>query len=492
MVAALAVTLSLGGCSYGPFQPQSRAVPRSIEYRPDDPYFVDGNQWYLEAISAPEAWGLYRAVAADPVSAVLRTAVPVAVIDTGVDGGHEDLVGVLTDTGYDFFLDNDRPAPNGFAASTPGITHGTHVTGLVATGTSNGRGISGAAYAGDGFSAAVVVPLRALAMSSQDNVLDVIEALLYAAGLAPPQPVPRARIVNLSLGLVSPSRDSDTVLLFRAVLREVADRGVLAVAAAGNDGRAGGIDAPAFFDTVIAVGSVDRAADPADSVRSSFSDYGPELELMAPGATVSESTGSDIEGILSTVPDDRYGLQPGTSMAAPLVAGAAAMVWSANPDLTAAEVRQILRDTATDLHTPGRDDETGWGLVDAHAALERALTAPYGRYDRRVETAADGGGRPGAGELFTDSRDAFRYDHRARRDLIVVLDPVYDPEAFRSALATVERDAAIRVIGRVPTGTLVRVPVGADTDVAALLAVLRGDERVIGIAENGPIAAIPE
>ena len=129
------------------------------------------------------------------------------------------------------------------------------------------------------------------------------------------------------------------------------------VAAAGNKGLEDGIEWPAKSRHVIAVGAVDFSAEASSSERSSFSDFGKEIEIMAPGAYASTV---DLEnGLLSTWPGSAFQEQAGTSMATPLVAGAVAMIRSVNPGLSAAEVRSTLRDTTLDLNTEGFDMQTG-------------------------------------------------------------------------------------------------------------------------------------
>ena len=159
-------------------------------------------------------------------------------------------------------------------------------------------------------------------------------------------------VMNMSLGSKAGSE----------TLREACDRayerGHLLVAAAGNAGEPSGegedVIYPAAYSSVIAV----AASDVLDR-RADFSSTGPEVELIAPGVDVD-----------STWPGDEYHEAKGTSAAAPHVAGVAALVWAANPDLTNVQVRQVLRDTAEDL---GLDaNHQGYGLVRADSAVARA------------------------------------------------------------------------------------------------------------------------
>jgi len=148
------------------------------------------------------------------------------------------------------------------------------------------------------------------------------------------------------------------------VLAEAVDyayrKGCILVAAAGNDG-VNKVLYPAAYTQVIAVSAVNYY-----SGVTYYSNYGPEIEVAAPG-------GDDYGRILSTVPDKNYAYGIGTSMAAPHVAGLAALIWSVNPSLTAAQVRYCITSTAVDLGPPGRDPYYGYGVIDVKEALEPQL-----------------------------------------------------------------------------------------------------------------------
>jgi subtilisin family serine protease len=144
-----------------------------------------------------------------------------------------------------------------------------------------------------------------------------------------------------------------------------AQAGVLLVAASGNDGQQA-IGFPAALSECIAVG-----ASSPDSRLASFSNFGPEQEVVAPGVS-----------ILSCVPGGQYGQADGTSMASPQVCGVAALVLAKNYGLSAPEVRAILDASAIDMGLPGRDMQYGYGLVNAKRAVDLAAAyaasrAPY-------------------------------------------------------------------------------------------------------------------
>jgi subtilisin family serine protease len=499
------------GCEYGPFEMQTRSLPGAITVDVNDPFYLNGddqeNQWYLDTINARQAWEQYAAIASDPVGGIALQTIPVAVIDSGIDGTHEDVAGVLARTGMDVVGGSMTPIPQGFPAGAYGIEHGTHVSGLIAAEGGNGRGIAGVAYNGWGLPAVSVVPVRALE-NLDGSLSDVITGILYGAGAAPGQRVSPARVLNLSLGADISTLDEAGVLIFESAVEEAWSRGVILVAAAGNgvvpDGQTGpqgpegqpdGIDWPARFPAVIAVGSVDYASVPQNSPRSHFSDYGPQLELMAPGARSSGPNDGDTVGIISTLPSDPsnaqslYGLQAGTSMAAPLVAGAAALVWSANPHLSADNVRRILQETAIDLGEPGWDEEFGYGLLNVAEALRVASTTPYGRY----EGSSVNGSQPIATDSLS-SRELRRSKQNAeyRSDLpaefIVYLADDADPERLSLRILEIAPAARVEILGALPMGTALRVLVDTShsTGVAEeeLFEALRGDARVLSVVQN--------
>lgn len=163
------------------------------------------------------------------------------------------------------------------------------------------------------------------------------------------------QVVNMSL---STATDSQSL---RLAVDNAYAAGVLLIAAAGNSGTADGsgdtVRFPARYDSVIAVAATDR-----HNVRASFSATGSTLELSAPGVIIN-----------STLPDSRFGNKSGRSMAAPHVAGAAALVWAANPSLTNREIREALRDSALAL---GDANHFGRGLINPSVALFALTPAP--------------------------------------------------------------------------------------------------------------------
>ncbi len=308
---------------------------------PTDPLIE--HQWALAQLRLPQAWTVTRGA----------PAVTVALIDSGLDVTHEDLRDTLLWKNAAEFagvpgVDDDG---NGFIDDVYGWDwverdaeandrkgHGTHVGGILAATPNNGYGIVGASY---GLS---VLPLRVLDEQGSGYISDLVDALYYAHEQ-------NIRIVNLSLVMGSPSP------AIEQAIQQLHGNGVLVVAATGNVGSH--VLWPAAYPETLAVAATDER-----DQRASFSNYGPEVDLAAPGAQ-----------ILSTAIDGGYVPLDGTSMATPFVSGLAGMIWSLRPELTLTELTDILKETADDVNVltaPGRDEELGAGRLNAEAALKRA------------------------------------------------------------------------------------------------------------------------
>jgi len=317
-------------------------VPVSLA--PNCPVTVQ-HSWSFEMVRTEGAWRNTRG----------DGAIVVAVVDSGVglsSAPHPDLAGQLL-PGYDF-VDGDSDASD----AVDGGFHGTHVAGTIGAVANNALGVAGVAPG------VRILPVRVLNAEGRGGAFAIAQAIRWAAGLdvpgAPLNPNP-ARVINLSLGSAASSQvEGDAIEAATAA-------GVLVVAAAGNSNTAVGF--PAAFDDVLAVSAVGPSA-----TITNYSNFGPEIELAAPGGDLE----SPDDMVWSTKYQEStamagYAPSPGTSMACPHVAAVAALVVSANPDLTAAQVRTVLHETALDLGAPGRDNLYGFGLVDAKAAVERAL-----------------------------------------------------------------------------------------------------------------------
>ena len=273
-------------------------------------------QWGLTAIGAPSVWTISRGAG-----------VTVAVIDSG-SGPHPDLDANL-DAGRTMF---------GFIDSAGVIDvdvagHGSHVAGIIAAVADNAIGGSGVAPQSR------ILPIRVLDSLGSGDSKDVSKAVRFAVDSG-------VRVINLSLG---GSTESTSLT---AAIQYAVDRNVLVVAAAGNGAADSTPKWPGASDLTIAVTAVDRY----NSV-TSFDQRGDYIDIAAPGSS-----------ILSTASND-YKIQSGTSMAAAFVSGAAALLFAAQPSITAAQVRDVLQRTAIDIGAPGRDTTFGHGLVNLVAAF---------------------------------------------------------------------------------------------------------------------------
>lgn len=326
---------------------------------PNDSYFPQ--QWHYPLIHVPQAWD----------AGFDGQGVVVAVIDTGIATGHPDLDANVLPSGYDFVSssanagDGDGLDPD--PSDVEDSFHGTHVAGTIAAVTGNGRGVAGVAPG------ARLLPVRVCGIDGCRSY-DVMQGIKYAAGLSndsgklPPVP---AWVINISLGGASFSGTEQRV--FDAVRA----RGIHVVAAAGNGGDSA-VQYPAGYRGVLGVGAVD-----GQRQRATYSSYGAHVALAAPGGAQYKDADGDgyPDAILSTAADlssgslrYTYTFYQGTSMAAPHVAGVLALMLSAHPGLTPADVDAALAagGMTVDLGPEGRDDQYGYGLVDALLAVRAA------------------------------------------------------------------------------------------------------------------------
>ena len=274
-----------------------------------------------------QQWGLF-AIGADRVwTTTTGQDVIVAVVDSG-SGPHPDLAENLL-PGRSIIGTVESQDGKDIDASG----HGTHVAGIIAAVANNGIGGSGVAPN------AKILPIQVLDQAGQGDARDVAAGVRFAADNG-------ARVINLSLGGATESSSLTQAITYAN------DKGVLVVAAAGNGGAADKPKWPASLDLTLAVTAVDQANN-----ATSFDQRGDYIDLSAPGAN-----------IVSTAKGD-YVTLSGTSMAAGFVAGAAALLFAAEPRVTNAQVRDILLRTATDIGEPGRDVTFGAGLINMVAAL---------------------------------------------------------------------------------------------------------------------------
>jgi serine protease len=305
----------------------------STRFVPNDPHFT--RQWNLKMIDAEAAWDRSRG-----------KGVVVAVLDTGIayeDNGDfaqvPDLKGARFVKGYDFVNDDDG------AHDDHG--HGTHVAGTIAQRTHNGEGVAGVAFE------ATLMPVKVLDAFGRGTASDIADAIRWAADHD-------ARVINMSLGGGARSE-----VMERAV-EYARKKGVTVVAAAGNTGR-GTVEYPAAYPGAIAVSAVGPGGKLAP-----YSSWGKQLAIAAPGGD--KSMGLEA-GVLQNTIDPRdirksvYASYQGTSMAAPHVAGVAALLYAAGASGPDEVEKALFAGTKKADGQSGWDERYGHGIVNANGAL---------------------------------------------------------------------------------------------------------------------------
>ncbi|OAI08480.1 S8 family serine peptidase [Methylomonas methanica] len=354
------------------------ASPNSVaqvsEFKPNDTKYA--SQYSPPLVRADEAWLVARG-----------NSVVVAILDTGVDYNHEDLVGRVS-KGKDYVNNDNDPQDD--------HSHGTHVAGIVAAKGHNSKGIAGMAWDAQILAIKVCggkagVPGVGVVTGCPDSA--VTSGILEAKA--------KAKIINMSLGGPKSFLESAMNLVGLKTARQQAvesatNAGLIVVAASGNANTSSTF-LPCAYPGVFCVGNTTSAdvryADPTFG-----SNYGPQVDIAAPGTS-----------ILSTVPNfsdpSGYGLKTGTSMASPLVAGVAALVWGNNPSWTRGQVEDRLLKTAVPL--PGQqvgprvdafdavfngsfeNDLSGWKVVGTGSAVDK-LGPINPTKDKRMGMASTG------------------------------------------------------------------------------------------------------
>ena len=321
-----------------------RHNPNVLLVEKDEPRYLTGQvvPYGIDDVEARAVWDPDRDGVLDP-AAPNGAGRMICVIDSGVYVGHEDFAGVNFAGGY----------PSDW--NTDGCGHGTHVTGIIAA-MNNVAGVVGVSPG--------TVSLYIVKVFGSSCSWTYSSTLIDAANRCRDAGV---NIISMSLEGSVYSSTEDTAF------RNLYNQGILLVAAAGNGG--GTTYAyPASYDSVISVASVDQNNAVASSSRKND-----KVELAAPGVAV-----------YSTLRSGGYGNMSGTSMAAPHVSAAAAVVWSSNPTKTNADIRSVLQGTALDLGTPGRDTSYGYGLVRIKLAMDTLNGNPTSVGLARFEAVPDG------------------------------------------------------------------------------------------------------
>lgn len=419
---------------------------------PSDPYFgsidnvVDGlaDQWGAALVDSPAA------IKSQPDAFVTGQRTIVAVIDTGIDAGHPDLDGALwTNIAElpDNSIDEDG---NGFVDDVAGWNfvqdngnvsdrngHGTLVAGIIAARWNNGLGIAGVNPW------AKIMPLKVMNFRGDGNSVDIATAITYAVNEG-------ARVVNVSLGGDEFSQAE------RLAVNYAEENDVLVVVAAGNTG----IDAsdywPAGLDNVITV-----AATELSDNRARYSNWGSPIDVAAPGTDILSlrARHTDLMWFVeddypmgrNIVGDDKLLYHAtGTSFAAPFVSGVASLLFSLKPELSAAEVRRMILHSARDIETPGIDVQTGFGRLDAAAAI---AADPAFFVDAAIE---------GVGAVRTDAGLVVQVRGTADADefssALIQFGEGENPDEWETLNTRVTEPVRNDVLGEIPAAALRSVP----------------------------------
>ncbi len=339
-------------------QPNYWRYALANEIVPDDPYYRPERnsrqyqQWHLPKINANFAWSIGRG--ADEIIA--------AVVDSGVDLDHPDLKDRLK-PGITIVNQENYTPPNRSGMDDNG--HGTHVAGIIAAITDNNLGISGCSWSG------LIIPIKVLNQEGEGTDADIAAGIIWAVDAG-------ARIINLSLG--GPLEGAEPPRVLEDAIDYAYGHDCLVIAASGNSGD-NVKHYPAAFPRALAI----AATDPWDQ-RASYSTFGPDIDISAPGGAGEEAFSKET-GILSTYWNENswitdfmggseageYAITAGTSMAAALVSGAALVIWGNHPEWSVDQIESQLKSTAQDIGPAGADEETGSGRIDLLAALGNPL-----------------------------------------------------------------------------------------------------------------------
>lgn len=282
---------------------------------PNDPQYA--SQWHLPQILAPQAWDATQGV----------SGAVVAILDSGVDASHPDFAGKLV-AGYNTYSNSTD--------TTDAYGHGTEVAGAAGALTNNAEGVAGVA------GAAPIMPVRVTDALGRATAASLASGISWAADHG-------ARVANLSFNGVVGNATIATAAQYAY------NHGMLVVAASGN---CACVDPTPESPYILSV----SATDETDSL-ASFSTTGPFVDLSAPGTN-----------ILTTVKGGLYLADSGTSLASPIVAGVAALMFAVKPSITPALAMQLLESTAVDLGGAGYDETFGYGRVNASAAVAAAAS----------------------------------------------------------------------------------------------------------------------
>jgi hypothetical protein len=285
---------------------------------PNDPDFP--SQWHLTQIGGPTAW--------DSITG--NTSVIIAILDTGVDSTHPDLTAKIV-PGWNVWDGNSN--------TSDVYGHGTAVAGTAAASADNLDGVASVAWNSR------IMPIRISDTNGTASYSTAASGLTWAADHG-------ARVANLSYSMTDNSTVTSAAKYFQG-------KGGVVTMSAGNYSTFDSTSDNPYVLTVSATNGYDSL--------SSYSNTGNNIDVSAPG-----------DSILTTTNGGGYGWWSGTSFSAPITAGVAALVMSANPNLSGSQVQDIIKKSADDLGPSGWDSTYGWGRVDAASAVAMALNGSGG------------------------------------------------------------------------------------------------------------------
>lgn len=336
-------------------EPNYRAV--LLESYPNDPKYLENRQSYLPVTGAREVWKY-----AEIEPRYFANGVKVAVIDSGIDVDHPDFEDT-TIYAYDYSRVN---IAGDVIVSQDNVheetLHGSSVAAIISAGINDGVGVAG-------MTKATIYSLKVFEGSSA-GYANICKAIKDAVDEYD------CDVINMSLGFFSDTGEvipTDEIWLLQNVINNAVGKGAIVIAASGNFGNQGGVELgnpniktnpvvyPAYCNNVISVGAIQNSGEIA-----AFSTYNDRVDVVAPGRnmyTVKGNYGDDTQF---------YWLRSGTSVAAPQVAAAAAMIKGVRPELTQAQMEEMIEEFSVDLGDKGKDNYYGWGLLNI-AAMARSV-----------------------------------------------------------------------------------------------------------------------
>lgn len=311
---------------------------------PNDPLY--SYQWNFTLINMEEAWNIQPNGSENIIVAILDTGI--AYEDYGPYLQAQDLSGTIFCYPYDF-INNDSHANDDEG-------HGTHMAGTICQSTGNGYGVAGMAYG------VQIMPIKVLNSSGKGSSTHLAEGIYWAVNHG-------ANIINMSLGYNTDITPEDIPQVTEAI-EYAYTHNVIMIASSGNSGT-GIVSYPAAYPQVISVGAVHSGDE-----LTSYSQYGINLELVAPGGDIFDRDWNDYtDGVLQETfsqgnpTDFGFWFYAGTSSAASHVSGLAVLLLAKNPSRTIFDIRNILHITSVDLGKKDWDEKYGYGRIDAYYAL---------------------------------------------------------------------------------------------------------------------------